>query len=67
MSKAARRGFRERLREQKKLQAKLVDKDAQPGNRTLRRSGALEVQYHEPAHLGRFRRALDKAMRGPKE
>ena len=67
MSKAARRGFRERLQQQEKLQRKLRDKDAELGNRALRRSGALEVQYHEPAHLGRFRRALDKAMRGPKE
>lgn len=67
MTKAARRGFRERLHENERTQAKLIDATAKPGNRKLRRNKQLEVRYREPAHLARFRRALDKAMRGPKE
>ena len=70
MSKAARREFLSRLRENEKAQRKLKDPNAEPGNRRLRRSGAfeeLEEPVREPAHLTRFRRALDKAMRGPRE
>ena len=52
MSKAAKRGFKERLAQQARLQAKLADKDAKPGNRALRRSGAHEQtnEHREPAH-----------------
>jgi hypothetical protein len=70
MSKAARRAWRERLHENERVQAKLKDPDAQPGNRALRRSGALDKAEQTPVtpvHLRRFRRALDKALRGPRE
>ena len=69
MSKAARREFLSRLHENEKAQRKLKDPDAEPGNRKLRRSGSLEEAEPAriPAHLRRFRRALDKAMRGPRE
>jgi len=68
MTKAARRALRERFHENGRAQANLIDEDAEPGNRALRRHPPAKVEEAAmPAHLRRFRRALDKAMRGPKE
>ena len=68
MTKAVRRAFRDRLHQNERVQARLRDPDAKPGNRASRRSGASDPHDQpEPAFVRRFRRALDKAVRGPRD
>lgn len=67
MSSAARRGFKERLRQNRLAQIAANGAPEKKGNRAMRRNGSLEENKPELINVARFRRALDKALRGPRE